>query len=767
MYDLNRVHRRILVIDDNPNIHDDFRKILVPQQRSSGERVDARQEFSGELHSSSDQLVQDRSTIDLEFAQQGQEGLRKVMAAIECGQPYAVAFVDMRMPPGWDGLHTIEEIWKVAPDLQIVICTAYSDDSCNEIYRRLGNSSPFLILKKPFDAVEVAQLAVALTEKWRLTRQARLHTEDLEQLVAERTERLRKAEESLREQKRHLELATNIANLGHWRMDLDDQSFSWSANTQNIFGFGENREYIALDDVLDRHTPRDRVAVLNAIRTAVTQNRCVEYKAGIVQPDGQLRHVHTRVMCQCDTNQQPTALFGVTQDVTDQVNAINAAKHAARHDSLTGMPNRAKFHDRLSDALRNINAYGGGAALILLDLDNFKEINDTLGHPIGDDLLKLVSHRLAGCVRATDTVARLGGDEFAIIQLNSSCPRDVGPLAKRVFGVLDEPFQIGNHQISVDLSMGITFAPTDGDAADQLLRNADLALYQSKSDGRGVLRYFEKSMDDRLRLRTQLEHDLRHALERNEFRLNFQPLFRTQSQEICAVEVLLRWHHPTRGLVSPGVFVPIAEDSGLIIPIGKWIIEEACRVASQWPDPIRVAVNVSATQFRKDTLVLAVAEALASSQLDPSRLELEITETVMLKDCSETLETLHTLRDLGVRIVMDDFGVGFSSLSYLRSFPFDGLKLDRSFVMDSTKNDDAKAICRAVASLGKSLGIQTTAEGVETKEQLDYITAEGYTLAQGFYFAKPQSAAEITERYFAKQSDINGIAAIPATHNGG
>jgi diguanylate cyclase (GGDEF)-like protein len=756
MYDLNRVNRRILVIDDNPTIHEDFRKILVPPQQGANELQDVEQVFVDDSQYATDRGVTDYREIQLDFAHQGQEGLRKVMAANDCGMPYAVAFIDLQMPPGWDGLKTIDEIWQVAPDLQVVICTAYTDDRWEEIDRRLGNSNQFLILKKPFDAVEVGQLAIALTEKWRLTKQARLHTEDLEQLVAERTELLRQAEESLREQKRHLELATSIANLGHWRMDLGDHSFSWSTNTQRIFGFGEENEFVALDDVLDRHAPRDRIAVLNAIRTAVAQNRCVEYKAGIVQPDGQLRHIHTRVMCQRDPNQQPSALFGVTQDVTDQVNAINAAKHAARHDPLTGMPNRAKFHDRLSDALRNINAYGGGAALILLDLDNFKEINDTLGHPIGDELLKLVSNRLARCVRATDTVARLGGDEFAIIQLNSSCPRDVGPLTKRVFDVLDEPFQIGNHQISVDLSMGITFAPTDGDAADQLLRNADLALYQSKSDGRGVLRYFEKSMDDRLRLRTQLEHDLRHALERNEFRLNFQPLFETQTQEICSVEVLLRWHHPTRGLVSPGVFVPIAEDSGLIIPIGKWIIEEACRVASQWPDPIRVAVNVSATQFRKDTLVLAVAEALASSQLDPSRLELEITETVMLRDCSETLETLHTLRDLGVRIVMDDFGVGFSSLSYLRSFPFDGLKLDRSFVMDSTENDDAKAICRAVASLGKSLRIQTTAEGVETKEQLDYVTAEGYTLVQGFYFAKPQTAQEITERYFSKQENTNG-----------
>ncbi len=744
MSELATDHRRILVIDDNPSIHDDFRKILVPHTETSDELMAAEAAFFGDVVAP---VIPNE--IQLEGAFQGEEGLDKVNSAKADGLPFAVAFVDMRMPPGWDGLKTIEEIWKISPDLQVVICTAFSDNTWVEIHDRLGRSDQLLILKKPFDNVEVGQLAIALTEKWRLTQQARLQRDDLEKLVAERTSRLRDAEASLREQKQHLELATSIANLGHWRMDLNSKALSWSPNTCDIFGFNSSDKTIALEQVLEKHVPRDRPQILNAIQAAVAQNDFVEYKAGVLQPDGKLRHLHTKVVCQRGPDDRPAALVGVTQDITEHVNAIDAAKYAARHDPLTGLPNRVKFNDRLTEALRNTVVYGGGAALILLDLDNFKEVNDTLGHPVGDELLKLVSLRLASCVRSTDTVARLGGDEFAIIQLNSRCPKDVAPLAKRIFGVLDDPFRIGSHQISIDLSMGITFAPIDGNATDQLLRNADLALYQSKGDGRGVMRYFETRMDDQLRARCQLEADLKESLERNEFALNFQPLFRSATKEICAVEALLRWQHPQRGLVSPGTFIPIAEDSGLIVPIGKWVIDEACRIASQWPAHIRVAVNVSATQFRKDTLVLAVAEALAASGLDPGRLELEVTETVLLKDCSETLETLHTLRDLGVRIVMDDFGVGFSSLSYLRSFPFDGLKLDRSFVIDSTENDDARAIVRAVASLGKSLEIQTTAEGVETEAQLDYVTAEGYTLIQGFLFAKPQTAEEITDRYFS------------------
>ena len=390
-------------------------------------------------------------------------------------------------------------------------------------------------------------------------------------------------------------------------------------------------------------------------------------------------------------------------------------------------------------------------AVLCLDLDRFKGVNDTLGHPIGDKLLIAAADRLRSCVREVDTIARLGGDEFAILQAYDDHPEHTAALARRICECMARPFEIDGHQVVVGSSIGIALAPDDGESPDDLLRNADMALYRAKADGRGIYRFFEPEMDARMQARRMLELDLRKALETNEFRLYYQPLVDMQSNEVSGFEALLRWPHANHGLVSPSDFIPVAEEIGLIVPLGEWVIRQACRDAARWPGDVRVAVNLSPAQFRSDNLVAIVFSALSRSGLKPNRLELEITENALLENSDATLTTLHALRDMGVRIAMDDFGTGYSSLSYLRSFPFDKIKIDGSFVRDLSGKADAAAIVNAVASLSRSLGMATTAEGVETDAQKALVKEAGYTEMQGFLFSEAIPADQVAERYFADE----------------
>jgi diguanylate cyclase (GGDEF)-like protein len=416
--------------------------------------------------------------------------------------------------------------------------------------------------------------------------------------------------------------------------------------------------------------------------------------------------------------------------------------HMAHHDGLTALPNRLLFREEMERELARARR-GEPVAVLCVDLDHFKRVNDTLGHAAGDALLQAAAERLRACVRETDIVARLGGDEFAIVQVLADQPRAATVLAERLIADLSRPFDIEGHQVVVGASVGIALAPSDGTEADQLMKSADMALYRAKADGRGVLRYFESEMDAKMQARRALELDLRKALAEHEFELFYQPIVDLQSNRVAGFEALLRWNHPTQGLIPPGEFIPIAEDMGLIIPLGEWVLRRACLEAAGWPDNIKVAVNLSPAQFKSKTLALAVTSALADSGFPASRLELEITESVLLQDNDTVRAILHQLRDLGVRISMDDFGTGYSSLSYLRSFPFDKIKIDQSFVRDMCLHDDSIAIVRAVAGLGRNLGMSTTAEGVETNEQLGRLRDEGCTEVQGYLFSRPLPASEV------------------------
>ncbi|QAU46315.1 putative bifunctional diguanylate cyclase/phosphodiesterase [Bradyrhizobium guangzhouense] len=430
-------------------------------------------------------------------------------------------------------------------------------------------------------------------------------------------------------------------------------------------------------------------------------------------------------------------------DITERRKAEARIAYMAHHDGLTDLPNREYFQERLKQALDQ--AAGKRVGVLYIDLDLFKNINDSFGHPSGDRVLKQVAERLATAVRGVNLAARLGGDEFAVILAADVSPNEASACATLLIDMLKAPYDIDGQEMVIGASIGIALSPGDGTTSEELMRNADMALYRAKSDGGGVHHFFERDMDLQAQKRRDMEVDLRRAFANGEFELHYQPLVSIASDRISGFESLLRWRHPDKGMISPAEFIPVAEDIGLITQLGEWVLREACHEAVKWPSDVKVAVNLSPAQFRSRNLVQVVISALAQSGLSPKRLELEITESIFLAETDANLAILHQLRELGVGISMDDFGTGYSSLSYLRSFPFDKIKIDRSFVKDLARRPDCVAIVRAISGLGRSLNITTTAEGVETEDQLDWLRAEGCNEVQGFLFSAARPAAEIAK----------------------
>jgi diguanylate cyclase (GGDEF)-like protein len=442
---------------------------------------------------------------------------------------------------------------------------------------------------------------------------------------------------------------------------------------------------------------------------------------------------------------QPMAGGGwvaTNEDITERQRAEARIVFMARHDALTKLPNRVLFREQMEQAL-GMAGRGSHFAVLCLDLNKFKQVNDTMGHPVGDELLVAVADRLQACVREGDTVARLGGDEFAIIQLAVSQPDDAEVLASRILAAFTRPFDLTVGQVAASVSIGVSVAPGDSASYETLMRDADIALYLAKTEGCGTARFFEPEMDTRIHLRRALEQDIQGAIARNEFELYYQPQVSLDKNKVVGFEALLRWHHPVRGLVSPLDFISVAEETGMIVAIGEWVLRTACFEAENWPADINIAVNLSPIQFKKNGLVATVQAALAASGLRPDRLELEITESVLLRDNADTLSALHQLRAMGIGMALDDFGTGYSSLSYLHNLPFNKIKIDQSFVRDLMSNRDSMSIVRAVIGLGQSLGMKTTAEGVETAEQLNRLREENCDEVQGYFFSRPRPADEI------------------------
>ncbi len=570
----------------------------------------------------------------------------------------------------------------------------------------------------------------------------------LEQTVIERTKELREREVELQAQNTRFDAA--ISNMSQGLVMFDADARLVICNQRFITMYRLEAEGIkpgdTLQHVIDRRIANGTFAgdpkpfVANIVAAIKAELRNTQF---VTLDDGRTIAVVRQPM--------PGGGWVAThEDITERRQTELKIAHMARHDPLTDLPNRVLLRERLNEALKLV-ANGQRLAVLYVDLDQFKNVNDSLGHPAGDELLMAVAERLRGCVGDTDTISRVGGDEFCIVQTGIASATDAERLARCIAERVRAPYDLQGQLAMIDVSIGIAIAPDDGADANELLKNADMALYGAKANGRGAYSFFETDMDARIKQRRALELALRRAYDNGEFELYYQPVLNLDKGQARCCEALLRWHHPERGMVSPAEFIPVAEEIGLIVSLGEWVIRRACEDAAKWPANVCVAVNLSPTQLGSNGLLPAVLGALASSRLPAHRLELEITEAMMMQNSEVNLRALHQLRALGIRISMDDFGTGFSSLSYLRSFPFDKIKIDRCFIKGLGDNSESDAIVRAVTGLADNLGMTTTAEGVETREQLDIVRRLGCTDVQGFFYSRPVPARELAQ-LLAKES---------------
>ena len=616
-------NRRILVVDDTPAIHQDFRKILSPGTNGNDSLDDTESLLFGTSHVSQLQF-------QIDSAYQGEEALELVKRAQAEGQPYALVFADMRMPPGWDGLQTIERLWEADPRLQIALCTAFSDYSWETMSERIEFDDQLLILKKPFDTLEIRQMASAMTWKWQLAQDAARKMRSLERTIEERVQELLKV------------------------------------------------------------------------------------------------------------------------------------SHLLQYDVLTELPNSMLLGDRLTQAMAQCRRHDRQLAVMFIGLDRFKRINNALGHPVGDEMLKRVARALATVVRESDSVFRYGSDEFVVLVGDVSDPQQTKGVAEKLLNAISTPQPIDGHDLTVTASLGISLYPTDGFDAVALIKKAETAMRNVKENGPNDYRFFTEDMNRRARQQQTIESGLRLALQRKEFVLHYQPKLDLTNGKVVGVEALVRWNRPDQGMVFPSDFIPVAEDSGLIVPLSQWVLQEACQQACRWQAqgmrPLSLSVNISAIDFRQRGFVEGIARTLKETGFAPTQLELEITESVLMQNIDTTVATLKAIKQLGVRLAIDDFGTGYSSLSYLQKFPVDVLKIDQSFVGDlSIDSNDAKLVS-TIISLGKSLNLHIIAEGVETREQLEFLKLHQCEEAQGYYFSRavePQAFVEWMTEWETRQNPFS------------
>lgn len=723
----SRANRRVLIIDDTSSIHEDFKKILGSVACTEDALASAEEALFG----SAPTVAMD--PFELDSALQGQEGLAKVELALAQGHPYAMAFIDMRMPPGWDGLETIERLWQVDPKLQVALCTAYSDYSWEDMTERLELGDRLLILKKPFDAIEIRQMASALTAKWQMTEDAALKMSMLEQAVEERTRELSDANIIVQNSPTILYrlrgepsfplmyISHNITKFGHVAAQLVG-SVSWS---KELIHPADQEK---VDDAMARVLDKDALGA------------SIEFR--LRTGSGAYRWVENRYIPVRDNEGRLLEVEGIIIDITERKLAEEKIAQLARTDGLTGLANRATMIERLHQSFAAAQRGAASFAIFYLDLDHFKQINDTLGHPVGDLLLQEVSRRIKTCAGANDIVARLGGDEFAVLQMEMGEPANSGMLAANIRNALLHPYNLDGNEIRISVSIGIcTYAPGSA-SADAMLGQADMALYRSKEMGRNQYHFHSEEIGQEVLERTALANDLKKAIEQDELELHYLPEVDLTSGRILGMEALVRWNHPERGLLGADVFIPAAEKTGTIVALGHWVLNQACQQMSLWRDegiaPPVIAINLSLAQLKTGpALIRDVIDTTTKWGLLPSDLEFDVTEATLAQTKWTQNDVLPQLRELGVKIAIDDFGTEYSSFDYLKTYRVNHLKLAQSFINDATQNPDSATTLRAIINFAREVGIGIIAEGVETQEQRASLISTGSPMAaQGYYFSK-------------------------------
>jgi diguanylate cyclase (GGDEF)-like protein/PAS domain S-box-containing protein len=719
-------NRRILLVDDMVAIHEDFRKTLAHSAMASDLDEDEALLFGKPPRTAF-------ASFELDSAYQGMEALDKVRASLLADRPYAMAFIDMRMPPGWDGVETIEHIWQVDPDLQIVICTAYSDYSWREVLTRLDVRDRLLILKKPFDAVEVYQLASALTKKWQMTKQAAFKMSSLEQAVEERTKDLSDA---------NIIVQNSPVILYRLR---GEPSFPLIYISQNIAKFGHDRAALVASpnwakSLIDPDDQAKVGAAMARVLEKDSQGASIEFR--LRTGDGACRWVENRYVPVRDKDGRIIEVEGIIIDITERKAAEEKIALLARTDGLTGLVNRATFIERLRQAFAAAQRGAIPFAILYLDLDRFKPVNDTLGHPVGDLLLCEVAARLRSCTRESDLIARLGGDEFAVLQGEMGEPTNAGVLAAKLQTVLASPYRLNGNDVIISVSIGICPYVKGSSGADAMLAQADMALYRSKDEGRNQYHFHSDDLDREVFDRTTLAEDLRRAIDRGELELYYQPQIELSSGSIVGMEALVRWNHPTRGLLTAAAFIPIAEKTGTILALGRWVLDQACRQMRLWRDeglaPPMIAVNLSLFELKSgQALVRNVAETITKWRLAPSDLEFDVTEATLAQLTWLQNDVLPQLRELGVKIAIDDFGSEYSSFEYVKAYRVNHLKIAHAFVNRSTEDPEVAATIRAIVNFARDVGVGVIAQGVETERQQAFLAStDSTTQAQGFRFSK-------------------------------